>query len=169
MENKQMEYIVDSWTNADIAQMRAVWNEVVEEANAFPQEETLDEEQAGEFFASQSHCGVVRNVSGDIQGLYILHPNNVGRCGHICNASYAVARARRGCGIGKLLVRDSLKVARRLGFKIMQFNAVVASNAAAHKLYRRLGFHELGCIKNGFRRKDGEMTDICLYWRETSV
>ena len=37
---------------------------------------------------------------GKIFGLYILHPNNVGRCGHICNASYAVSSDARGRHIG---------------------------------------------------------------------
>lgn len=41
------------------------------------------------FFESQSYTGVADD-DGQIVGLYILHPNNVGRCGHICIASYAV-------------------------------------------------------------------------------
>ena len=44
-------------------------------------------------------CGVAEEPeTGRVVGLYILHPNNVGRCGHIADASHAVAgnaRARR--------------------------------------------------------------------------
>ena len=83
------------------------------------------------------------------------------------NASYAVADGLRGKGIGRALVIDSLREAAALGFRILQFNAVVASNAAARKLYEALGFHSLGTIAGGFRRADGSYVDICPYWRET--
>lgn len=56
---------------------------------AFPQEEMLDSVGGEKFFAAQTYCGVAE-VDGKVLGLYILHPNNIGRCGHICNASYAV-------------------------------------------------------------------------------
>ncbi len=46
----------------------------------------------------------VNTDNNEIVGLYILHPNNVGRCGHICNASYAVRRDLRGEHIGEKLV-----------------------------------------------------------------
>ncbi len=60
------------------------------------------------FFASQSYTGVAEE-DGKILGLYILHPNNVGRCSHICNVSYAVASDARGKHIGEKLVLDCLK------------------------------------------------------------
>ena len=99
-------------------------------------------------------------------GMYILHPNNVGRCGHICNASYAVKKNLRGLHIGEKLVVDCMERALECGFKILQFNAVVASNIHARHLYERLGFTQLGTIKNGFRLKDGTYEDICPYYIE---
>ena len=135
-----MNVIIRKYESRDIADMVKIWNSVVEDGIAFPQEEYLNETSGAEFFSSQSYCGVAENENGDIMGLYILHPNNVGRCGHISNASYAVASGSRGLHIGEMLVLDSLKEAKRLGFKIMQFNAVVASNTHARHLYERLGF-----------------------------
>ena len=89
----------------DLPEMLAIWNEVVDEGRAFPHKEALDMESASEFFAGQSHCGVaVDEASGKIHGLYILHPNNVGRCGHLSNASYAVSKNLRNRGIGRLPV-----------------------------------------------------------------
>lgn len=75
----------------DVPEMAEIWNEVVKEGNAFPQKETLDYEGAKKFFASQTFCGVAE-YEGETVGMYILHPNNVGRCGHIANASYAVKK-----------------------------------------------------------------------------
>lgn len=160
MEIKVREYGAD-----DLPEMIRIWNEVVDEGNAFPQEERLTETTGAEFFASQSCCGVAVDESG-ICGLYILHPNNVGRCGHICNASYAVSAEKRGLHIGEMLVLHCLDRAKRLGFGILQFNAVVATNIHARHLYERLGFVQLGTIPKGFRLKDGEYADICPYFKE---
>ena len=74
---------IRKYQETDLPEMTSIWNEVVEEGIAFPQEEYLTEENGGYFFASQSYTGVAEN-DGKIVGLYILHPNNVGRCGHIC-------------------------------------------------------------------------------------
>lgn len=156
---------VRKYENGDLPEMIRIWNEVVEEGNAFPQEEPLTEETGAEFFAGQSYCGVAEE-NGELCGLYILHPNNVGRCGHICNASYAVSRKRRGFHIGEKLVLDCLEQAKAYGFRVLQFNAVVASNVHARHLYERLGFTQLGTIPNGFRMKSGKYEDICPYFRE---
>ena len=103
---------------------------------------------------------MAEDEQGNVKGLYILHPNNIGRVGHIANASYAVDRQCRGEHIGELLVRDCLAQAQANGYRILQFNAVVASNIHAFHLYQRLGFVDLGIIPGGFLNKDGIYEDI---------
>ena len=156
--------IVRAYRTEDLPAMIAIWNEVVEEGVAFPQEEYLDERTGAEFFAAQSYNGVAEE-DGDVVGLYILHPNNIGRCGHICNASYAISSAFRGQHIGEKLVTDCLRMGKELGFRIMQFNAVVENNIHARHLYERLGFTQLGVIPEGFRMKDGHYENICPYYK----
>ena len=144
-----------------------IWNEVVRDGIAFPQVEELTEREADDFFLSQSYTGIAEvDETGEVVGLYILHPNNVGRCGHICNTSYAVRSDKRGLHIGEQLVKDSLATGVRLGFTLLQFNAVVASNIHALHLYERLGFTQLGRIPRGFRMKDGHYEDIILHYIE---
>ncbi len=155
---------IRNYTENDLPEMIVVWNEVVREGNAFPQEDELDARSGAEFFAAQSRCGIAEE-DGRIVGLYILHPNNVGRCGHICNASYAVADDCRGRHIGEALVTDCMEQGRALGFRVLQFNAVVASNIHARHLYERLGFVRLGVIPGGFRLADGSYEDICPYYK----
>lgn len=145
----------------------AIWNDIVQDGIAFPQTELLTEKTASDFFNSQSFTGLaLDSASGEVVGLYILHPNNVGRCGHISNASYAVKKDRRGQHIGEFLVKDCLKKAKELGFRILQFNAVVATNTSALKLYKKLGFVQLGRIPNGFLLKNGEYEDIIPHYIE---
>ena len=158
-----MQITVRAYRPDDLPAMIRIWNEVVEDGVAFPQEESLDEKRGTEFFAAQTYSAVAE-VDGAVLGLYILHPNNVGRCGHICNASYAVARASRGLHLGEALVSDCLRQGRAHGFGVLQFNAVVATNVHARHLYERLGFTQLGVIPGGFRMKDGHFEDICPYY-----
>ena len=145
---------VREFNESDIQAANEIWNEVVEDGVAFPQEECLTEKCGLEFFKSHSY----------IVGLYILHPNNVGRCGHICNASYAVKSTQRGKHIGEILVTDCLKKAKEIGYGVLQFNAVVATNQYALKLYKKLGFVQLGVIPKGFRMKDGTYEDIIPHY-----
>lgn len=151
----------------DMVPAMSIWNEVVRDGIAFPQDEELTEDTANAFFESQSYTGIAVDIdTNEVVGLYILHPNNVGRCGHICNTSYAVKEGLRGLHIGEQLVKDSLKVGASLGFRILQFNAVVATNIHALHLYERLGFKQLGHIPHGFLMKDGHYEDIIPHYIE---
>ena len=155
---------IREYTMGNLKQMIMIWNEIVDEGIAFPQEDLLDEQSGKQFFASQSYCGVAVDENNKVLGLYILHPNNVGRCGHICNASYAVSSLCRGQHIGEKLVKDCIRKAKEIGFLILQFNAVVETNIHARHLYERLGFKQLGTIPKGFRMKDGHFENICPYY-----
>lgn len=141
-----------------------IWNQVVLDGRAFPQIETLKPEEAAEFFAAQTYTAVAVDDSGEAVGLYTLHPNNIGRCGHLANASYAVKRDKRGMHVGESLVRDCIDKAREAGFGVLQFNAVVASNTPALNLYKKLGFIRLGTIPKGFKNIDGVYEDIILHY-----
>ena len=50
--------IIREFTKQDIGAMIRIWNEVVEEGVAFPQEDYLDMVSGEEFFSSQSYTGV---------------------------------------------------------------------------------------------------------------
>jgi len=161
-----MNIVIKQYEKKDISDAIYIWNEVVEEGVAFPQLDLLTESSGDKFFSEQSFTGIAYDAdSNTIVGLYILHPNNVGRCGHICNTSYAVRKEYRGRGIGEKLVVHSMEKAKELGFKILQFNAVVKSNVRALRLYEKLGFVKLGTIPGGFLMKDGTYEDIILHYR----
>ena len=63
---------VREYTKGDLPEMIRIWNEVVDEGVAFPQEEMLDAAGGEAFFASQSYSGVAVE-DGKVYGLYILH------------------------------------------------------------------------------------------------
>ena len=160
-----MEVDIRAYRPEDVPALTDIWNQVVEDGVAFPQTKPLTIHEAEQFFAEQSFTAAAEDrETHQVVGLYILHPNNVGRCGHIANASYAVHRDVRGRHIGRALVTHSLTRAGELGFRLMQFNAVVASNHGAIHLYESLDFVQLGVIPGGFRMKDGSYEDILLFY-----
>lgn len=142
-----------------------IWNRVITDGVAFPRDIPYDDEEAREFFMSQDFTGIAVDVDTDrALGVYILHPNNVGRCGHICNTSYAVSADSRGHGVGEMLVRHSTQKAKEAGYRILQLNAVVSFNHAALALYKKVGFVAMTPIPDGFRLADGTYTDIIPHY-----
>ena len=80
-----------------------------------------------------------------------------------------VYSARRSCTAasacaGEALVRHCLQTAATLGFRLMQFNAVVKENRRALHLYEKLGFQRIGEVPGGFLMKDGHYADIVLFY-----
>ena len=156
---------IRAYQSKDAALAAQIWNEVVADGNAFPQDTEMTADAANHFFLEQTYTGIAEDTeTHEILGLYILHPNNVGRCGHICNASYAVRKNIRGLYIGEKLVLDCLKMAKEKQFRILQFNAVVATDTHALHLYERNGFKKLGTIPGGFRMPDGTYEDIIPHY-----
>jgi L-amino acid N-acyltransferase YncA len=88
---------------------------------------------------------------GRVLGTYKIGPNRIGLADHVANGSYMVSAAAQGRGLGRTLCEHSLDRARELGFAAMQFNAVVATNTRALRLWRSLGFIIVGTVPNGFR------------------
>lgn len=98
--------------------MTAIRNEVVAAGAAFPQTEPLHLKEARSFFASQARSAIAETDSGEAAGLCILHPNHIGRCGHIANSPYAVSSARRGEHLGEARIRDCLHADWDCGFRL---------------------------------------------------
>ena len=161
-----MKITIREYTENDLPEMIDIWNEIIDTGIAFPQIEELTESEAVDFFSQQSFTGIaINDDNGEILGIYILHPNNIGRCGHISNASYAVKSTARGLKVGEKMVKHSMEKGKQLGFGILQFNAVVKTNDNAIHLYEKLGFVKLGVIPNGFLMKNGTFEDIIPFYQ----
>ena len=58
---------IKEYTKNDLKTMIQIWNEVVEDGVAFPQEELLTEESGKEFFREQTYSAVAKNKeSGEV-------------------------------------------------------------------------------------------------------
>jgi L-amino acid N-acyltransferase YncA len=86
----------------------------------------------------------------DVVGSAKMYPNQSGPGSHVASASFMVDPERAGHGVGRALGLYVLDRARSDGYRAMQFNAVVESNARAVALWRSLGFEVLATIPEGF-------------------
>lgn len=94
---------------------------------------------------------VVAHRHGRLAGTYLLKANQPGLGDHVANCGYMVSPEARGHGVGEALCRHSLDLARSLGFRAMQFNAVVSTNLGAVRLWERCGFAIVGTVPGAFR------------------
>ncbi|MCD7949892.1 MAG: GNAT family N-acetyltransferase [Erysipelotrichaceae bacterium] len=152
------------YSDKDIELMKDAWNDVLEDGVAFPGLDLYTKDSFKEYLLQQSKvtCMVDFDV---LLGYYIIHPNNIGRCSHIANASYVMLKPSRGKHLGKTLVKQSLIDAKNLGFKGMQYNAVVANNEKALHIYDSLGFIRVGIIPKGFLLKNGTYSDMYVMYK----
>lgn len=108
----------------------------------------------------------VAEEDGQIKGIFKIKPNFIGLADHIANASYMVHPDFHGQGIGSKMCEKSLKIAKELGFKSMQFNIVISTNKAAVALWKKFGFEIIATIKNGYRRHNSEFVDAYIMFRD---
>lgn len=147
----------------EIPYLMDIWNDILKDGIAFPGE-ILYEETGFEKMLEDQTAVICVLVNQEVAGYFILHPNNMGRCSHVANASYAIAKKYRGHKLAEPLVKKSIQQAKEAGFKGIQFNAVVAGNLAAIHTYLKIGFAMVGTIPGGFRLKNGEYSDMHIMY-----
>lgn len=148
----------------DVAALTAILNEAIDDGASLVYERPRTVEQVAAF-AEQNVTVHVAERDGAVVGGYVLRPGQPGRGAHVCDATYVVARAARGRGVGRALGEHSLAQARDLGFTAMAFPAVVATNEPAVRLFRALGLAIVGTLPAAFRRGDGAFVDLLVMHR----
>jgi L-amino acid N-acyltransferase YncA len=128
----------------DEAAARELLNEAIVEGQTYPQLEVLDAAGFRAYFLS--HEAFVCRVAGAVVGAFYVKPNFPGRCAHICNGGFVVARPARGNGVARAMARVFLRVARALGYRAVMFNLVFESNTPSVRLWDSLGFARSGRV-----------------------
>jgi len=162
----QLGYTLEPMKKEDEKGLYEIFQQVVDAGNLFPYENSSMEEFQRQFFGPQSHVYVCRCPEKNVIGGFYIRPNYSGRSRHIANAAYMIRSTHRGQGIGTLLVKSSLPIAKSLGFQTMQFNMVLSQNIAAVKLYQKLGFTITGTLPQAVRNPDGSYQDGYIMHRK---
>ncbi len=139
-------------TEADWQHIWPFWRDIVEAGDtyAYPEDLTSDEARRLWMAPPPDRCIVATDGAGHVLGSAKYGPNRPGRGAHVGTASFMVAPASRGLGVGRALGEQVLDELRRAGFGSVQFNAVVETNTAAVRLWQDLGFRIIGTVPRAF-------------------
>ncbi|GFV55062.1 n-acetyltransferase aca1 [Trichonephila clavipes] len=160
--------VLDYYKDSDFEDLYAIFKDAVDEGQTYPQE-TMDKEHFEKYYLSHDVI-VARNPSDQkVVGSFYVKPNFPGRSSHICNAGFLVNKSFRNKGIGEVLFRKYLPIARDLGYKGSFFNLVYATNKASVKLCRKLGFTEIGTVPKAGKMKGLGYVDALQFYYDLTT
>jgi L-amino acid N-acyltransferase YncA len=120
------------------------------ETYAYDRDMTEAEARRGWMVGPPGRVSVAVADDGTVLGSASMYRNRGGPGSHVASASFMVDPDRSGRGAGRALGEDMIAWARSSGFRAIQFNAVVETNAAAVALWRSLGFEVLATVPEAF-------------------
>ena len=142
---------IRDYVDSDWPAVWMIFQEVLAAADTYALNPACSSDQARDTWVETPPGRTVVACDGSfLAGVAKMGPNRPGRGSHVATASFMVASAARGRGIGRALGEHAIAWARGQGYAAMQFNAVVAVNAPAVHLWRSLGFAVVGTVPEAF-------------------
>lgn len=133
------------------------------ETYAYPDD--LTPESARSWWMEDAPGRTVVAVDGEtVLGSAKMGSNRPGRGAHVSTASFMVDPAHRGRGVGRALGRYTVEWAQAAGYRGMQFNAVVETNAAV-ALWQSLGFEIIGTVPEAFDHPTHGLVGLHVMYR----
>ena len=132
-----------------------------EENSYDPQQETklLDEKAK-----SPKEAEIIALVDGKVAGTAGIEAvGSKYKVRHRAEFGISILREYWGLGLGKALAEACIKCAKDAGYSQLELN-VVAENARAVSMYRKLGFEEFGRNPMGFRSRTNGYQEL-IYMR----
>ncbi|PUB13593.1 GNAT family N-acetyltransferase [Yoonia sediminilitoris] len=140
----------------------AIWtllHDVFRAGETYAVDPAITKADALDYWVKASAATYVAEADGRIVGTYYIKTNQPGGGAHICNCGYIVSPAARGQGLARQMCEASQERARAMGYRAMQFNFVLSSNAGAVRLWHKLGFTTVGTIPDAFDHPKVGMVD----------
>jgi GNAT superfamily N-acetyltransferase len=124
---------------------------IVAEGRTYAYPDGLSSDEARPLWMEEPPGRTVVAVDGPtVLGSAKMGPNRPGRGAHIATGSFMIDPRQQGRGVGRALGEDLVSWARDAGYRGIQFNAVVQTNAAAVRLWQSLGFRILTTVPGAF-------------------
>ncbi|MDE0145114.1 MAG: GNAT family N-acetyltransferase [Nitrospira sp.] len=153
----------------DLSAVQELHRVIIEEGTSYPHKEPFDAEGAWDYwFSDKRTVGAYvldRGGRSDLVGMFYLKANFPGRAGKVANAGFIVAPEWRSRGLGRLLGTTMLEYAKSLGFHSVLFNLVFSENHASRRLWKKLGFVEIGSVPKAVQNDDGTFQDAIIMFR----
>lgn len=157
--------IIRPATEADHDAIWAILEPVIRDGATYPLDPALPREGAFEYWFAPDKTVFVAEEGGAVLGTYYLKANSTGLADHVANAGFMTHPAARGRGIAMHMARDSFDRAKGRGFRAMQFNLVIASNAQALHLWQKIGLQVIGRLPEAFRHTRLGYVDAFIMYR----
>jgi L-amino acid N-acyltransferase YncA len=152
-------------TDRDRDAIWEIFRATVTPGDAFVYDPTTPREEAEAYWFATGTRTYIAEQNGRVVGSYILRPNRPGLGNHVSNAGFMVDPAARRLGVGRAMGEHALEEARRLGYRAMQFNFVIATNESAVRLWQQLGFSIVGTLPGAFRHARDGLVDAYVMFR----
>ncbi|MCX8476955.1 MAG: N-acetyltransferase [Sphingomonas sp.] len=153
-------------TPADVEAVAAIILPTIREGTTYALDPEMGEAEALGYWMGADKEVFVAEEEGVVLGTYYIRPNQAGGGGHVCNCGYMTSAAAMGRGVARSMCAHSLDHARARGYRAMQFNFVVSTNARAVGLWERMGFEIVGRLPGAFRHPDAGYVDALVMYRE---
>lgn len=153
-------------TQADADAIWAILEPIIREGETLTLPRDTDRADSLSYWFSPGHDVFVAERDGVVLGSSLVRANQPGAGAHVANASYATSPAARGQGVARTLLAHSLDYAKARGFRAMQFNMVIASNARAVATWTSNGFEIVGRAPEAFNHPKLGYVDALVMYRK---
>ena len=144
----------------------AMLEPVIRAGEVFTLPVEMTAEEAREYWFAMGNRVFLAEDFGQVVGSYYLRGNQRGGGSHVANCGHLTSRRALGRGVAGAMCAHSLEFAKSAGFRAMQFNFVVSTNAAAVHLWKQCGFREVGRLPGAFLHPGLGYADALVMWRE---
>ena len=165
LHNLKADLNIRSTTASDQDAIWGIFREVIVAGETYPLNKDISRKDALAYWFQRDAHVYVAEKGGETVGSYTVHRNQSGGGDHVANAAFIVAASGRGQGIGRAMGEHCLNEAQRLGFRAMQFNFVVSTNASAVKLWQDLGMKIVGTLPGAFKHPNLGFVDVYVMYQ----
>lgn len=152
-------------TADDFQRFWPTFRAVVQACETYAIDPAIDYAAAYALWCEQPLQTFIAKEGEQVLGSYYLKANAAGPGDHVCNCGYMVDPQARGRGVARALCEHSQQMAREAGFHAMQFNAVVATNTVAIRLWQSLGFAIVGTVPEAYRHARHGLVDAHVMYK----
>jgi ribosomal protein S18 acetylase RimI-like enzyme len=149
----------------DAASIWSIIGPVIRGGETYALDHGMTEDEALAYWLGDDRETFVAEMDGTVVGTYYIRPNQGGGGKHVCNCGYMTSAEAAGRGIARAMCRHSLEYARKRGFRGMQFNFVVATNARAVSLWQSFDFEIVGRLPEAFLHPELGFVDALVMFR----
>lgn len=145
----------------------AIWSilePVIRAGETYTLDRDMSERDALAYWLGPDKETFVAEAEGSVLGTYYIRPNQAGGGRHVCNCGFMTGAEATGRGVARRMCEHALAHARSRGYRAMQFNFVVSTNARAVRLWRALGFQIVGRLPLAFHHPaEGDVDALVMF------